>query len=177
MQVTFKLSRADAASAEKYIRSRALKGSKWRIINAFCGPLACAFFGAGFAAVFIVAQKSSSFNAMRLYVALAFWALGLVIAIWVVSHVDKITKDFAYFDDGMFFSPQTVTVGNDALCQRIKNTDSKIGWADIYAIEKDTERIYIFIDSGVAFIIPRRAFADDTAFNEYYLEAHRRVSA
>jgi hypothetical protein len=48
---------------------------------------------------------------------------------------------------------------------------STIVWAGVERVERGSSAVYVFLNSNTAMDIPRRAFADDASYEEFFAEA------
>ena len=69
--------------------------------------------------------------------------------------------------------PMTVQLRPDSLWRQTSVSEGWVKWKAVTDIQSDGEYLFISLGVGSAYIIPRRAFADQTAFDSFAGEARR----
>lgn len=62
---------------------------------------------------------------------------------------------------------------SDALWRRTALTEGWVKWAGVEAIENTSDHLFIVIGVGAAYMVPRRAFIDQAAFEAFTVEARK----
>ena len=66
-----------------------------------------------------------------------------------------------------FLVPQTYTITTDAFQARSERGSTSTNWHAVQRVERSNDRLFVFIAKRVAYIVPRRVFADDGAFDAF----------
>jgi hypothetical protein len=69
---------------------------------------------------------------------------------------------------------QTFTIQEEYWCAESERGMTKLRWSAVPRIERQPDRLFVFNGPRTAFMIPRRVFADDAAFDRFAtsVEAH-----
>lgn len=87
----------------------------------------------------------------------------------------SVHKAFPNVEPGGKVAAQRLTVSADEIHVRADAGELALEWDEVADISKTDERIFVFGASEQALVVPRRAFADQTAYDAFYdkLQAHR----
>lgn len=66
-----------------------------------------------------------------------------------------------------------VELSQEGVSYKGTGSEGKASWATVERIAQDETYIYIYLSSIMAVIVPKRAFPNPEASNEYYNEANR----
>lgn len=76
-----------------------------------------------------------------------------------------------------FFTEHVVKLDDKGVSEETSMGSQFVRWDGIVKLRKSQELIQIFIASNMAHLIPRRAFPDDSAFEEFYQTCRERMEA
>lgn len=106
--------------------------------------------------------------------------IGIVIAgavyplleLWQKKSVKKrADKRFAAFSTS---SELYLTINDDEILQNSNSGETRLPWADVYAVRESEESYYVFLTKRKAFYFPKRSFESDDAKTEFlgYITKH-----
>lgn len=68
----------------------------------------------------------------------------------------------------LLLSWRKVLVNNDFIEEKSEFSKYEVSWSGVERVEKVKDYVFIYISSMSAFLIPKRAFADEAAFERFY---------
>lgn len=66
------------------------------------------------------------------------------------------------------FSNRTLAVYPAFASESTKHSDYKVEWLGIERVQKTGDFVFLYVTAISAFIIPKRAFSDEAAFERFY---------
>jgi hypothetical protein len=176
MEITAHYTPADGLRAQKYVTRRMFRGSPWRYLPFFWDFSYGFLIGIGGMQIFYFTRDYCGPINQRLIWGLGLLAAGIVI-LGAASRVAAVASRKVVLRPGSsFLTPQVFSVTNRGLTQRSKNSEHITYWSGIEGLEEDTNYLYLFHDRGVATYIPRSAFPNHTAIQEFVELVNRYVS-
>lgn len=89
--------------------------------------------------------------------------------------IRRLNKVFKNPDNTWLLNERTMTITEDRVVETIDHLDGleekvllDMPYEDMFTVDKSTEGIYIFVNDRSAFIIPNRAFKDETEMENTY---------
>lgn len=89
--------------------------------------------------------------------------------------IRRLNKVFKNPDNTWLLNERTMTITEDRVVETIDHLDGleekvllDMPYEDMFTVDKSTEGIYIFVNDRSAFIIPNRAFKDETEMGNTY---------
>jgi len=133
-------------------------------------------------AVFVLAVTSngSAWPSIRHAIALALVAACFLALLWIVTPVTIGKAARRRFNDGTFVRlamPRRLEISTQGIYCSGAQGESRTKWAAILEIAVTSNAIYMHLTSVQAFIVPRHAFPDDAAFDNFARKARALWSA
>lgn len=82
----------------------------------------------------------------------------------------SVHKAFPDVEPGGTIASQTLTVSADEIHVRADAGEMALPWNEVTDVSRTDERIFVFGASEQALVVPRRAFADQAAYDAFYDE-------
>ncbi|MCB1592117.1 MAG: YcxB family protein [Alphaproteobacteria bacterium] len=126
------------------------------ILNAFCGLLSFVF----------LKDRPEFFS---LFVGIF---LGIVAITFLYMYTNKRTLKSIYdhksYKDICFFDRRTFRLLSDCIQELTSRSETLYKWSAVKGVDQDRNHIFIFLGPSLAYIVPKRAFADEAAFERFY---------
>jgi hypothetical protein len=103
----------------------------------------------------------------------AFPFLVLIIYFLVVSA--RQMRSYMPLENGVVLGSHIYEVGESGIGEQAKSYSSFTEWGAVKSLAVNQDHIYLFLDTMVAHIIPKRSFADQTEENEFVSFANRKI--
>lgn len=177
MEITARYTPADGPTAQKYITRRMFRGSPWRHVPFFWNFLWGFLIGTGGMLLFRFTADYCGPTDRRLTCGLGLLLGGVLVLATASKVAQSASRKVLFRPGGSSFGPQIFTVTDTALVQQSNTGEIKTVWSAFEGIEEDKNYLYLFLDRGFATFIPRRAFPDQSAYQEFAALINRHVSA
>lgn len=103
----------------------------------------------------------------------AFPLLALIIYFLIVSA--RQIRDYMPLENGVVLGSHRYEVGERGIAEQAKNYSSFTEWGAVKSVTVNQDHIYLFLDTSIAHIIPKRSFADQIEENEFVRFANRKI--
>ncbi|MEW6533200.1 MAG: YcxB family protein [Thermodesulfobacteriota bacterium] len=101
-----------------------------------------------------------------------FMTAGLWIAIW--PRIERratrkhITKFYREGQNKALLGKHMLQLLPDTIVETTDHGETSVSWDAVEKIVKAGDKIYVYINAVTAFVVPRRAFPTEEAFNEFF---------
>jgi hypothetical protein len=101
------------------------------------------------------------------------WILGAVLFViiwpWIERRITRryVTRFFLEGQNKAMFGKHTLKVLPDSIVETSEHGETSVSWDAVEKIVKTDDMIYIYGSAVAAFLVPRRAFQTEEAFNEF----------
>jgi hypothetical protein len=102
-----------------------------------------------------------------------------IIALFLATRLPQLTASIGLRSARRagFLVPQTYTITRDEFQARSERGSTSINWHAVQRVERSNDRLFVFIAKRVAYIVPRRVFANDGAFDAFCAAAEENFDA
>jgi hypothetical protein len=108
-----------------------------------------------------------SWAASAVFAILGF-AIGYIVTRAAVrSHTRSLISEVAARGAGTQFGPHTMTIDATGLVETGPQEQHRHSWSAVRSIAESAGRMFVVVDGGAAYVIPKRAFASEDAMKAF----------
>lgn len=175
MEVVSHPSPGDHFKAVRYVTRRMFRHSRWGYVVSVLAGVYALFV---FVAIGLLAQSlkdaTEPLRTVNMY-ALGSIALAFITGVGGKFIYDMCARRVIYRPGGYGLSPQRFLIEEEHFSLRTRQSETRQHWRDIEGAEKTPEMLFIFLDRGIAFYVPRRAFPDEASYDRFHDELVARI--
>jgi hypothetical protein len=161
MRLSFTLAESDFVDLQRVIGRRLTQisgaNTKLFVSNLFVWlPL-----GVSFAAYFSLFRSYPELSTELAFAAVAF-GIGVILMVVGAQYKQRLWRKAVLAPDSWFLSEQTVEMDSNGVILRGGYGESNYPWSTIRYHTEDERNLYLFIDNGQAFVLPKTAIGSSS---------------